>query len=554
MKLADDYWKGTLDANPRWSTSLGDRSRDALLEDPSPAAKEREVSRLEGLLAEVKKLDRASLSAEDALTASALELQIRNDLDLLAACFEEWNVDPLNGPHVELLNLVDVQTVTTKKQAQDMIDRWCLIGPYFKQVNANLLRGFSRRRVATSAAIEKTVTQLDDLLARPTEDWPLYRPAKEAHDDWSAGERAGFAEALATAIDQSARPGLERYRALLRDVLSKMARSADEAGVSNIDPSVYQRLIRVHTSLDLDADTVHATGLAEVARIDAEIVKLGAKLLGAKSVTEVRTKLANDPSMFFDSRDAVAKKAEAALRRAESVVPRYFGRLPKTPCIVKRMEPHEEKFSTIAYYRQPSADGSRPGSYFINTSAPETRPRYEAEALAFHEAVPGHHTQIAIAQEHEGMAEFRKHTGTTAYVEGWALYTERLADEIGLYEGDLDRLGMLSFEAWRACRLVVDTGLHAKNWTRQQAIDFMTAHTLLAANNIANEVDRYIVWPGQALAYKIGQLEILKLRDEAKAKLGARFDLKGFHDVVLDAGAVALPVLRDRVSAWASRR
>jgi uncharacterized protein (DUF885 family) len=382
----------------------------------------------------------------------------------------------------------------------------------------------------------------------------LLRPAKETHEGWSAEENARFARDLEAAVAESAKPGFERYRSLLRDELLPRARSEEEPGVSRIDPSVYPRLIRVHTSLHLAADSVHETGLAEVARIDAEIVALGAKLFGSKSVAEVRARLASDRAMFFDSRDAVAKKAEEALRRAEAVVPRHFGRLPRTPCIVKRMEPHEEKFSTIAYYRQPSADGSRPGSYFINTSAPETRPRYEAEALAFHEAVPGHHTQIAIAQELEGVAEFRKHTGTTAYVEGWALYTERLADEIGLYEGDLDRLGMLSFEAWRACRLVVDTGLHAKGWTRQRAVDFMTAHTLLAANNIGNEVDRYIVWPGQALAYKIGQLEVMKLRAEARTKLGPRFDLARFHDVVLGAGAVALPVLRDRVSAWASRR
>ncbi len=254
--------------------------------------------------------------------------------------------------------------------------------------------------------------------------------------------------------------------------------------------------------------------------------------------------------MFFATRDEVANKAEQALHRAEAAVPRYFRLLPRTPCVVKRMEPHEEKFSTLAYYRQPSIDGSRPGTYWINTSEPTTRTRYEAEALAFHEAVPGHHTQIAIQQELEGIAEFRKHTGSTAYVEGWALYTERLADEIGLYEGDLDRLGMFSFEAWRACRLVVDTGIHALGWSRDRALAYMKANTLLAENNIANEVDRYIVWPGQALAYKLGQLEILALRAAAKEKLGARFDLKDFHDRVLEAGAVALPILRERVEEW----
>jgi uncharacterized protein (DUF885 family) len=195
-------------------------------------------------------------------------------------------------------------------------------------------------------------------------------------------------------------------------------------------------------------------------------------------------------------------------------------------------------------------DGSRPGRYYINLHAPETRPRYEAEALAFHEAVPGHHLQIAIAQELDDVPAFQRNLGSTAFAEGWGLYTERLSDEMGLYSGDMDRFGILSFDAWRAGRLVVDTGMHALGWTRQQAIDFLAGHSALGLNNIANEVDRYIVWPGQALAYKIGQLEILRLRREAERRLGARFDIKAFHDTVLGSGAVSLPVLAGIVDRW----
>jgi uncharacterized protein (DUF885 family) len=214
------------------------------------------------------------------------------------------------------------------------------------------------------------------------------------------------------------------------------------------------------------------------------------------------------------------------------------------------MQAHEEAHSTIAYYREPAIDGSRPGQYYINTSEPATRPRYEAEALAFHEAVPGHHLQLAIGQELTGLPAFRRHSGPTAYVEGWGLYTERLAEEMGLYTGDLDRIGMLSFDAWRACRLVVDTGMHALGWTRSRAIEFMLDHTLLAANNVTNEVDRYIVWPGQALAYKIGQREILRLRDRARRELGARFEIRDFHDAVLGHGAVGLETLGEIVGSW----
>jgi uncharacterized protein (DUF885 family) len=256
--------------------------------------------------------------------------------------------------------------------------------------------------------------------------------------------------------------------------------------------------------------------------------------------------------LYFATRDEVAEKAESALARATAAIENWFGCLPKAGCEVVRMSEYEEKHSTIAYYRQPAADGSRPGRYYINTYAPETRPRYEAEALAYHEAIPGHHLQIAIAQELEGIPEFRKNSGVTAFIEGWGLYSERLADEMGLYSSDLDRIGVLSYDSWRACRLVVDTGMHAMGWTRAQAIDFMVNNTALAENNIVNEVDRYITWPGQALAYKTGQLEMMQLRGEAKAKLGEKFDIKDFHDVLLDNGAIPLQALRQVVREYAA--
>jgi uncharacterized protein (DUF885 family) len=218
---------------------------------------------------------------------------------------------------------------------------------------------------------------------------------------------------------------------------------------------------------------------------------------------------------------------------------------------VKRIESHEEKDAPIAYYREPAIDGSRPGTYYVNTYDPGSRPRFESEALAFHEAVPGHHVQIALAQEMTGVPEFRKHLGVTAFVEGWGLYAERLADELGLYSSPLMRMGRLNLEAWRAARLVVDTGIHALGWSRSQAVRFLTENTAVAANNIENEVDRYIGWPGQALAYKLGELEILKLRSEARRRMGSAFDLARFHDVVLASGAVSLSVLRGEVTRWA---
>ena len=218
--------------------------------------------------------------------------------------------------------------------------------------------------------------------------------------------------------------------------------------------------------------------------------------------------------------------------------------------MVKRIDEFEERDAPIAYYRPAAIDGSRPGTYYVNTYEPKTRARYEVEALAFHESVPGHHIQIAIAQELTGLPEFRKHAGVTAFIEGWGLYAEGLADELGLYKGGRERLGRLNFDAWRACRLVVDTGIHAMGWSREQAIAFFEDNVILAKENIVNEVDRYIAWPGQALAYKLGELEIRKLRAQVQARLGTRFDMRLFHDRLLGGGAVSLPVLREQTEAW----
>jgi uncharacterized protein (DUF885 family) len=343
---------------------------------------------------------------------------------------------------------------------------------------------------------------------------------------------------------------------VLRDEVLPVARLQDRAGIMHMPGGAedYERLIRVHTSLALTPQELHATGLRELERVDREMAELGPATLGTGSREETLRRLRSDPALTFSSRDEVYDKAAAALARARERIPDWFGRLPRAACVVVRMPEHEEKHSTIAYYRQPAEDGSRPGQYYVNTSEPGTRPRYEAEVLAYHEAIPGHHLQLAIAQELDGLPDFRRHLGVTAFWEGWGLYTERLSDEMGLYSADLDRLGVLSFDAWRACRLVVDTGLHAFGWTRQQAIDFTTEHTALAENNIFNEVDRYLVWPGQALAYKTGQLEIRRLRAEAESRLGARFDIRAFHDAVLSSGALPLTTLRGIVTDWVEGR
>jgi uncharacterized protein (DUF885 family) len=550
--LAAEYWDGRLKADPIEATLLGDRRFDDRMPDPAPEANQREMARLQALAVRVKAVTPANLSDEDRVTHAALQGEIANDLRARSCAIFDWAVDPRDGPQVLLLNVAHLQAVRTADEGRALVARWQKIDGYLDARVANLRRAAKEGRVATRESVERVLRQLDELLGKPVDEWVLAEPGRAAHPDWSDSDRQALREGVDGVVKDQIRPAFERYRTVIRQEILPIARDDAHVGIGHIPggPACYEQMIKVHTSLDLPAEEIHRIGLEENARIRREMIALGRKLFGAGDLPAIQKRLREDRSLFFSTRAEVEAKAREALDRAEAAMPRWFGRNARTACVVKRVEAYEEKDTTIAYYRQPAVDGSRPGTYYVNTYAPETRPRYEAEVLAFHESVPGHHTQIAIAMEATGVPEFRKHLGVTAYVEGWALYTERLADEMGLYAGDLDRLGMLSFDAWRASRLVVDTGLHVKGWTRQQAIAYMLENTALAKNNIENEVDRYVGWPGQALAYKLGQREIFALRREAQRRLGARFDIRAFHDNVLGHGAVSLAVLRAEITRY----
>ena len=555
-RLCDEYWQGSLRANPTYATSIGDRRYDDRLPDITPAGMERERRRLEDVLARARAINPARLDSRDRLNHSALIENVEGHIANASCHFEDWVVDPLGGPQVELFNLADYTVIESAEDAKKFVARCRAMGKLIDDHVANLRGGLKRGRTAASAAVEKVAEQLDGVLAQPVGDWALMIPAKAEHAGWTAAQRERFRADLATALGESLEPALARYRDAIRKEILPAARPAEKAGLVNLPGGAecYQKRIRVETSLDLSPRELHLIGLEQVRKIREELSDLGQKVMETSQVELIQHRLRDDPKMQFKDAAEVEAAARDALARAKAAIPQWFGILPKADCEVKIMGMHEAPQSTIAYYRNPTMDGSRPGYYMLNTYKPETRPRYEAQALAFHEAIPGHHLQVAIAMELTGIPEFRKHEGVTAYVEGWALYTERLADEMGLYSSDLDRFGMLSYDAWRACRLVVDTGMHAMGWSRQKAIDFMMENTVLAENNIVNEVDRYITWPGQALAYKCGQLEILKLREEGQRRLGARFDIKEFHDVVLRNGALALPVLRQEVEAYYAER
>jgi uncharacterized protein (DUF885 family) len=551
--LAKEYWDGRMSDDPLLATVLGDRRFEDKLPDISPEARSRREEFYESVVRRCSAISEDGLSKEDRLTKTALLVDARSTRDYTLCNLEDWVVDPLQGPQVEFMNMESYQPAGTPAEGLAMVRRWNAIRPYFDQLVENLGRGAAAGRTAVDVCVKKVVDELEELVEKSDSEWGFLRPLAVTHTTWTEGEKTEFREGLTGALRKSVRPAYSKYLQFLKTEIATRARPEAHPGVSHIPGGMedYRRLIRFHTSLDLTPEELHQTGLDEVARVNAEMESLGKKVLGAADRKQVLEKLRSEPSLYFTSRDEVAEKAAAALARAKSAIGRWFGRLPKADCEVVRMGAHEEKHSTIAYYRQPAADGSRPGRYYISTFAPETRPRYEAEALAYHESIPGHHLQIAIAQELRGIPEFRRNGLVTVFVEGWGLYSERLADEIGLYSSDLDRIGMLSYDAWRACRLVVDTGMHAMGWTRRQAIDFMLENTALAKNNIVNEVDRYITWPGQALAYKTGQLEMMRLRERAKERLGESFDIRKFHDVLLGSGAVPLEALRQIVMEYA---
>jgi len=556
VAILADHWEFVMRWQPTYATTLGDHRYDDRLARRNAAAIAAYTGERDALIARLAALDLAALDPTDAVTAKLLLGQLEASRGTDICKFHEWSVDAYtSSPLAELSYLVESHIVTTPADAQNLLARLEQGALVVDDVIANLQTGLAAGRVASQEQIRRSLAQLDGELAKPLEELSLVTPkwtVAPDPDPWP--NRTALVAQLHAVVASKVIPALTRLRDLYRDRLLPHGRGEVEglASLPNAD-ACYRAAIVFHVGLPLAPQELHDLGRREIARTDKELAELGANVLGTKDLAATIARLRTDRELYFATREEILAAAQAQLDRAKAAIPRYFSTLPKADCIMRETPAYEAPFSTVAYYRQPHYDGSKPGEYFVNTFKPETRARFEMEALTWHESIPGHHLQIAIAQELGALPAFRKLDGSTAYVEGWALYTERLADEMGLYTSDLDRLGKLSFDAWRASRLVVDTGIHALGWTRAQAEQFMREHTALTEINISNEVDRYIGWPGQALAYKVGQLEILRLRAEAEAKLGAKFDLKAFHAVVLGAGAVTLPVLADRVQAWISQ-
>jgi prolyl oligopeptidase len=526
--LCEDYWEATLRENPTYATYLGDfRFNDRLL-DLSEAGRARRRSLNEGFLRRVKALDPAAFDETDRVTADILQLQLEQSLEEERHKFWQWEIDQMGGPQADFPQLLNFHPLTDLKGLEA---RFRAFPAYMDQYLDNLRAGVDEGRTAMRAAVERVIGQLGEMVGKPEEKSPF-----------------AVKPELLPAIREAVYPAFRKMARFLEDDYLAKARAHD-VGLWALPggAEAYRFRIRFHTTTDLTAEEIHRIGLEELRAIHAEMGQIARGDLKAFMET-----LRKDPKNFFATREEVIETARRELAQANAKLSRWFKRIPKNECEVKAIEDYREKDSVAAFYYPPDEKLSRKGVFYANTWDPTSRPRFNMPALALHEALPGHHLQIALALEIEGLPRFRRNAAFTAYVEGWGLYSERLGDEMGLYEDELSRFGMLTYQAWRACRLVADTGLHAFRWTREQAIAFFMENVALTRTEVLNEIDRYLIWPGQALAYTIGKREILSLREEAKQTLGLRFDIREFHDVVLRNGAIPLFTLRRLVREWAA--
>jgi uncharacterized protein (DUF885 family) len=555
--LAEQYWSYLMSIAPSWATLLGIHDHDAGLEDLSGDAERAHRKQFAALLAQIHELrpDRRSERVTAEMLAAELDARLRalGGANGDRPSHAVLSCEQMNGPHLLLLQSTASMTFPKPDHALAALDRYRQMDRYLRQATDRFREGLELGLTPVARNLRHVMTQIDGYLATPIDADPLLAMTGPADWDGLDGWRDSLRD-IATAV---VRPAMSRYRDVFETELLPHGRDDEHAGLSWLDTGedLYRDVAHIYTSLDVDPDEVHATGRDYIdGPLNAEFSAVGRQVFGIADVPAVFDRMRNDSDLRYESGEQMISDATDALNRARAVMDQWFGRLPVSACTVTPVPDFLAASAPPAYYIQPALDGSRGGTYFLNTHNAAMMFRFEGQATAFHEAIPGHHLQLAIAGELDGVPAFQQHAVQTAYAEGWGLYAERLADEMGLYASERDRLGMLALDAFRAARLVVDTGLHAKGWSRTQAVDYMRQHTPLPFDTIDVEVDRYIALPGQALSYKLGQMEIRRLRDRAVAALGDRFDIRGFHDTVLGSGMLTLGALGTLVDDWIERR
>jgi uncharacterized protein (DUF885 family) len=549
--LADEYWAAYVERYPEVATYQGVAAapRDRLT-DNSPAALAAWRAREDGWLARAREIaPRLDPASPEVILAAALDDALSASVAVRVCRDELWGVsDTWPGWQGFLADWTAAQPVGSAAARTAALARWRDLPRFVAQEIANLREGIRSGYVAPRTTVANVLAQLDGLLATPAAESPLLEPARRDGD-------TAFAAALAAVVRDEVTPAVERYRAFLAEEYQPAARAV--VGVVAIPDGerCYAAAVRAHATLELDGRALHELGLAEIAKLEGEMREIARRLFATDDLPALFERLRTDPQYTYRSREELAAHLAAAVDRARAAMPRWFGILPQAEVVLRPQPAFLEP--TSDQYNGPSEDGSRPGVYLYSTWEPTKKSRCGPESTAFHETIPGHHLQGAIALERSGSHPLQRfgvydaglrYNG--AYGEGWGLYAERLADEMGLFSGDLDRLGMLSALAYRAARLVVDPGLHLLGWSRERAIDYLMAHTTASRAEAESEIDRYVAWPGQAVGYYVGYLEIVRLRREAERRLGARFDVRAFHDRLLEDGALPMPALAAKVERW----
>lgn len=477
------------------------------------------------------------------ITHGFLTTALRNAIDFRACHMDWWNVSPTwTGWPSMMAGLAEAHPMATVEDIEAFGTRFSALPRYLQWEIFHLRRGLAEGVTAPRSNVEAVIRQVEGLLASPPEDSPWVSVVPDS--------LPGLLDQVLGLDTTAIRPTIREYLDFLRTEYLPAARTEVGVSANPNGEACYRAAVRFHATLDIDPEEVHRIGLEQMAVIRAEMEAVSERLFGHADVAQAIERLRTDAQYQMGSRDAMLALARDAVTRSQAAAPQWFGLIPRAGVIVEPVPAFAEESAPGAFYTQPAEDGSRPGRYWLNLRGAETTPRAGIEATAFHEAFPGHHLQSTIAQEREGLHAAQRYFYLSGFGEGWALYTERLSDEMGLYSSEVDRFGLLSNEALRAARLVVDAGMHALGWTRQQAIDYMLANTVESRASVVAEVDRYIAVPGQATAYMLGSLEIQRLRAEAQAALGDQFDIRAFHDRVLEDGAVPLSMLREKIERW----
>ncbi len=549
--LLQHAWEFRLREDPLLATETGDHRYDDQLPKTSLADERRREATARGFLARLEAIDRNALTQTDQLNYDIFGRGLRDHIrsfefqSYLMPISDRW------GFHIDFPELPRNLSLTTTQDYENYIARLDGFSAYAAG-HIELMREGVRQGITVPSVIMQRYNEpLEAQIVDNVEKSLLYGPLQEFPDTVPDTEHDRLRSAARTAIAGSVVPGYRKFLAFMKNEYVPNCRGTIAASALPKGRDYYRFCVAKFTTLDdRTPEQVHATGEAEVARIRGEMDNIIRDVKFDGDFAAFTEHLRTDPKFYVQSAEELEKEVSFVLKRMDGELPKLFGHLPRMPYGVRQVPDYIAPQATAAYYQSPTGDGRRAGFFYINTYKLPSRPRYMLEALSLHEAVPGHHLQIALQQELEHLPEFRKYTGFTAFTEGWALYAERLGLEAGFYQDPYSDFGRLTMEVWRACRLVVDTGIHYFGWTRDQAIEYMQANSAMPLHDIRSEVDRYIGWPGQALAYKTGEMKIRELREEAETRLGVRFDVRAFHDVVLGSGAVPLVVLEQNVRAW----